>query len=237
MEIFLIFSSSGMDEESDKPGEKLRQTVKKLRESVNNDQVFTKAIYEQLESSKPERKPSSSRGYSCSWCCFTTLKLCWILCLLLTLLGTFAYFYRPAGDLFMRHVVNNFHLFIIPIRFHYVNLVLPYIGEWWGLFATGCLINVPATVHCPCRYSKPKLRQHLHEGLNENELYVLKNTLDEGSLVSVGNLLEHSDIPPFVCMESCSNTDDNCVDHLFAGKLMKNGGPWTATWQVTMHLT
>ena len=207
--------------------EKLRQKVKELRERVNNDKSFTKAIHEQLEL----RKPSRSRGFC--WCCITALKLCWISFLLLILLGLFMYYYRPAGDLFMKHVVNNFHVFVMPIRYHYVNLVLPYIGEWWGLFSSGCLINVPSTTYCVCRYAKPRLKQHVHEGLNENEVYVFRNALDKDSVVDVGYLLEHSDVPPFVCLESCSKTEDNCVDSLFTGKLIHDNGPWTVTWQVT----
>ena len=219
MGIFLTISCSSMDE-----SEKLRQKVKELRERVNDDQSFTKAIHEQLTL----RKSSQSRGYC--WCCFTALKLCWISFLLLLLLGCFMYFYRPAGDLFMKYVVNNFHVIVIPARYHYVNLVLPYIGEWWGLFNTGCLINVPSTIQCVCRYSKPKLKRHLHD-LYENEIYILQNALDEDSIVDVSHLLEHSDVPPFVCLESCSRTDENCVDNLFTGGLMYDDGPWTVTWQ------
>ena len=211
----------------DEGSEKLRQKVKELRESVNNDQLFTKSILEQLE----VRKSPRPRGYC--WCCFTVFKLCWILFLMLLLVGIFAYYYRPAGDLFMKHVVNNFHVLTMPIRFHYVNLVLPYVGEWWGLFNSGCLINVPSTNYCACRDSRARLKYNLHGGLKDNELYVLQRALDENSLVNVWHLLEHSDVPPFVCMESCTNTDDNCVDSLFTGKLIHDDGPWAVTWQVT----
>lgn len=208
----------------DEASEKLRQKVKEIRERVNNDQLFTNAIYEQLEL----RKPSRPRGYC--WCCFTAVKLCWVSFLALLLVMLFMYCYRPAGDLFMKYVVNNFHVIIMPIRFHYINLVLPYIGEWWGLFNSGCLINVPSPNNCICKNSRPRLRQYLHESLNENELYLLKSALDESYVVDVWHLLEHSDVPPFVCLESCSNTDDNCVDNLFTGKLIEDDKPWTVTW-------
>lgn len=214
-----------MDEEC----EKLRQKVKELREYANNDQSFTESITEQLEL----RKPSRSRG-PC-WCFFAVIKLCWISFLLLIILGLFAYCYRPAGDLFMKHVVNNIHVFTIPIRYHYVNLVLPFIGEWWGVFNTGCLINVAAVDECVCRYSKPKLKHSLREGLHDTELYILENALNEDYVLDVWHLLEYSDVPPFVCLESCSNTDDNCVDHLFTGGLIHDDGPWTVTWQVIKH--
>ena len=130
----------------------------------------------------------------------------------------------------MKHVVNNLHLFVIPIRFHYVNLVLPYIGEWWGLLSSECLISVPSDNQCVCRYNRPKLKQYSHEGLNQNEVYILANALDENSLVDVQHLLEHSDVPPFVCLESCANTNDDCVDNLFMGGLIHDDGPWTVTW-------
>lgn len=225
MERILTLSSSGMDEEC----EKLQRKVKELREYVKNDQKFTKSITEQLEL----RKPSRPRG-SC-WCCFTVIKLCWISFLLLIILGLAVYCYRPAGDLFMKHVVNNIHLFTIPMRYHYVNLVLPYIGEWWGIFSTGCLINVPTDDQCICRYSKPKLKHSLREGLHDNELYILENALDEDSVLDVWHLLEYSDVPPFVCLESCSHTNDNCVDNLFTGELVRDNEPWTVTWQVIKH--
>ena len=216
-----------MDEESDK----LRRKVKELREYVNNDQSFTKAISEQLEL----RKPPRPRG--CCWCiprCILTLfKLFWVSLLLLILVGLFAYYYRPAGNLFMKYVVNNIHVILMPVRYHYVNLVLPYIGEWWGLFNSGCLINVPSTNQCVCRDSKPRLKHYLGGVVNDSELYILQNALDENSIVDVWHLLEHSDVQPFVCLESCSNTDDNCVDNLFTGSLIHDDGPWTATWQVS----
>lgn len=221
---FWIFLCSGMDEKLEEKSDKLRLKVKELRESIKNDQIFIKAIHEQLKL----RIPSHPR--SICWCFFTVLKLCWISLLLLVLLGIFMYCYRPAGNLFMKHVVNNFHVFVIPIRYHYVNLVLPYIGEWWGLFHSGCLISIPSTDQCICRNSRPKLKQHLHGDLNESELYILQSALDENSIVDVSHLLEHSDVPPFVCLESCSNTDDNCVDNLFTGRLIRDDGPWTVTW-------
>ena len=204
--------------------EKLRQTVKELRDQVNNDQLFTEAVSEKLESFKrPHRR-------GCCGFCFAVLRACWTVFLLLVVLGVFVYCYRPAGDLFMKKFVNNFHAISIPIRSHYVDYVLPYIGEWWGLFNTECLLSVPLSQECYCRYGQPKLKKSLSQDLNTREVYLLEGAINEDDVIDVMQLLEYSDIPPLVCMESCSDNGVNCVDHLFMGSLIHDKSPWTVTW-------
>jgi len=204
--------------------EKLRQTIKELRDQVNNDQLFKKAVSEQLTSLKHPRR----RG--CCGFCFAVLRAGWTAILLLVVLGIFTYYYRPAGDLFMKKFVHNFHVISMPIRSHYVDYVLPYIGEWWGLINTDCLLSVALSQECYCRYGKPKLKKFLNQDLNAREMYVLEGAINEDDVTDVMQLLEYSDVPPLVCMESCSDNGVNCVDHLFMGNLIHDKSPWTVTW-------
>ena len=206
--------------------EKLRQTVKEVRDQVNNDQLFTEAVFEQLESFKRPRR----RG--CCGLCYAVLRACWAVFLLLCMLGVFMYSYRPAGDLFMKKFVNNFHSIALPIRSQYLNFVLPYVGEWWGLFSTECLLSVPLPNECHCRYGKPKLKNSFGQDLDTREVYLLEGAISEDDVIDVTQLLEYSDIPPLVCMESCSDNAVNCVDHLFMGSLIDDESPWTVTWYI-----